>query len=321
MYALETPSRPPRPWDTWMGQHHIWENYDRMIASDSPMRHDILMRFPTRADVMPQNPEPERQQMMAEEPALPNPPRCSGRIRQPVILPDNVYGNRAPADVLGNDSDDDVFSEPSRRPRPGPSMAQKTELGTSSDLTQKSDITAKMVREGGAKLFNLLLKKAAVPVRSPYSKPSREVPDVCNVCEWHYRDLMRLPKDAQEKWKAACLEELESLQKREVFKLTDLPAGCKTVGCRWVFDIKTDGRYKARLVAQGFSQVEGVNFNELFSPVVRFESVRLVFVLAALKGWYMTGVDVCMAYLYGKLDEEIYIVNLRALQPEAKKVK
>ena len=79
------------------------------------------------------------------------------------------------------------------------------------------------------------------------------------------------------------------------------------MGCRWVFDVKTDGRYKARLVAQGFSQVEGIDFNELFSPVVCFESVRLVFALAALKGWHMTGVDVRMAYLYGKLDEEIYM--------------
>ena len=164
-----------------------------------------------------------------------------------------------------------------------------------------------MVQEGGAKLFNLLLKKAAVPVRHTSGKPSREVPDVRNVCELHYRDLTHLPRDAQEKWKAACLEELESLRKQEVFKLTNLPAGHKTVGCRWVFDIKSDGRYKARLVAQGFSQVEDIDFNELFSPVVCFESMRLVFALAALKGWYMTGVDVHTAYLYGKLDEEIYM--------------
>ena len=146
-----------------------------------------------------------------------------------------------------------------------------------------------------------------MPIRHLSGKPSREVPNVCNVREWHYRDLMHLPKDAQEKWRTACLEELESLWKQEVFKLTNLPAGRKTVGCRWVFDVKTHGRYKARLVAQGFSQVEGVDFNKLFSPVVHFESVRLVFALTALKGWYMTGVDVCTAYLYGKLDEEIYM--------------
>ena len=209
----------------------MWDNYDCLIAADSPMTWGILERFPTRAGIFPPVPEPERQQMPAEQPPLPNPPRCSGRIRQPVIIPDNVYGNHAPTDILSNDSDD-VFSEPSRRPRPGPSMAQNTELGTSSDLTQKSDITAKMVQEGGAELFNLLLKKAAVPVRSPSGRLSREVPNVHNVCEWHYRDLMCLPKDAQEKWKTACLEELESLWKREVFKLTDLPAGCKTMGCR-----------------------------------------------------------------------------------------
>ena len=135
---------------------------------------------------------------------------------------------------------------------------------------------AKMVWEGGAELFNLLLKKAAVPIRHPSGKPSREVPNVCNVCDWHYRDLMHLPKEVQEKWKTACLEELESLWKQEVFKLTNLPAGCKTVGCRWVFDVKSDSRYKARLVAQGFSQVEGIDFNKLFSPVVCFKSVRLV---------------------------------------------
>ena len=140
------------------------------------------------------------------------PPRCSGQIRQPVILPGNVYGDCAPMDILGNDSND-VLSVPSQGRRPGPSRADHAELGTSSDLTQKSDITAKMVWEGGAKLFNLLLKKVAVPIRSPSSKLSREVPDVHNVHEWHYRDLMRLPKDAQEKWKTACLEELESLRK------------------------------------------------------------------------------------------------------------
>jgi hypothetical protein len=71
--------------------------------------------------------------------------------------------------------------------------------------------------------------------------------------------------------------------------------------------IKSDGWKKAQLVAQGFSQVEGLDFNELFSPVVQFESVRVIFALAALNKWYMTEVDVRTAYLYGKLDEEIYM--------------
>jgi Reverse transcriptase (RNA-dependent DNA polymerase) len=84
---------------------------------------------------------------------------------------------------------------------------------------------------------------------------------------------MCLPKAAQEEWKIACKEELEALRRHNIFKLTDLPKGHKTIDCRWVFDIKSDGCKKARLVAQGFSQVEGIDFNELFSPVVHFESV------------------------------------------------
>ena len=178
---------------------------------NSPWRWEVLARYPTRASILPQIPEPERQQMPAEQLPLLNPPRRLGWIRQPVIIPDNVYGNRAPTDILSNDSDD-VFREPSRRQRPGPSMAQKTELATSPDFTQKSDITAKMVQEGGAKLFNLLLKRLlcllGIHPASCQEKSPMSVMSMSGI-----RDLMRLPRDVQEKWKAACLEELESLWK------------------------------------------------------------------------------------------------------------
>ena len=117
-------------------------------------------------------------------------------------------------------------------------------------------------------------------------------PSVSNVCEWHYQDLMHFPEAAQKEWKAACYEEMESLNKHDVFELTDLPKGHKTIGCRWVFNVKCDSCKKARLVAQGFSQVEGVDYNELFPPAVQFESVHLMLALAALHNWYMTGVDV-----------------------------
>jgi hypothetical protein len=118
---------------------------------------------------------------------------------------------------------------------------------------------------------------------------------------------MHLPKATQEKWKIACKEELEALRRCNIFKLTNLPKGHKTIGCRWVFDVKSDSRKEARLVAQGFSQVEGINFNELFCPVVRFESLQLILALSALEDYYCVGVDVRNAYLYGKLDEEVYM--------------
>jgi Reverse transcriptase (RNA-dependent DNA polymerase) len=159
-----------------------------------------------------------------------------------------------------------------------------------------------MVQDGGARLINFFLSAA---VSSADAK--EKILKVSKVCEWHYRDLMCLPKATQEEWKIACKEELEALYRCNVFKLTDLTKGQKTIGCRWVFNVKSDSYKKARLVAQGFSQVEGINFNELFSPVVCFESVRLILALSALEDYYCVSVDVCNAYLYGKLDEKIYM--------------
>ena len=173
----------------------------------------------------------------------------------------------------------------------------------SNDLTLVDNITANISREGGAKLIYYLLS-AAIQLSDG---AGGDLPSISNVCEWQYQDLMHFPEAAQKEWKAACYEEMESLNKCDVFELTNLPKGHKTIGCRWVFNVKGDGRKKARLVAQGFSQVEGGDYNELFSPVVRFESMYLMLALTALHNWYMTGVDICTAYLYGKLDEEIYM--------------
>ena len=85
------------------------------------------------------------------------------------------------------------------------------------------------------------------------------------------------------------------------------PSGCRVIKNRWVFDVKPDGRKRARLIAKGFSQVEGKDFDQIFSPVVRFETVRLILALAALEGWFLSGLDVRNAYLYGELEEEIYM--------------
>jgi len=60
-------------------------------------------------------------------------------------------------------------------------------------------------------------------------------------------------------------------------------------------------------VAKGFSQVEGVDYLEIFSPMICYESIHLMFALAALENWYITGLDVKTVFLYGKLNEEIYM--------------
>jgi hypothetical protein len=165
-----------------------------------------------------------------------------------------------------------------------------------------------LAREGGVEFLNHLLAKA-IP-------PDSETPDTANVREWTFRDIIKMPKVAQQEWKQACCEELDSLRRCKVFKLVDPPKGRKVIKNRWVFDLKSDGRKKARLVAKGFFQVEGIDYDTIFSLVVWFETVRLMIALAALQNWHITGLDIKTAFLYGELDEELYME-----QPEGFKVK
>ena len=132
-------------------------------------------------------------------------------------------------------------------------------------------------------------------------------PQVENVCNWSYKDIARLPQAEQKLWRLACQEKLDVLHKRKVFELIDHPRDQKVIKNQWVFDVKLDGRKKARLVAKGFSQVKGLDFDQVFSPVVHFETVHLMLALATLENWYITGLDIWSAYLYGKLNKEIYM--------------
>ncbi|XP_066319340.1 uncharacterized mitochondrial protein AtMg00820-like [Miscanthus floridulus] len=86
----------------------------------------------------------------------------------------------------------------------------------------------------------------------------------------------------------AILEEMKAIEKNEIWELVDLPPGCRPIGLKWVYKVKHDERgvivkHKARLVARGFIQREGIDFEEVFAPVARMESVQLLLALAAAK--------------------------------------
>lgn len=108
-------------------------------------------------------------------------------------------------------------------------------------------------------------------------------------------------------------EELKVIRNRKVWELVRKPEGVKTLGTRWVYTLKRDEqgrivRFKARLVAQGFHQVKGISYDEVFSPVINFALVRLFFsILVNLLGWRHMQLDVKNAYLYAPLKEEIFI--------------
>ena len=117
--------------------------------------------------------------------------------------------------------------------------------------------------------------------------------------------------------------EIESLQKNNVWELEKLPEGRSAVGCKWVFKTKLDAqgnieRYKARLVAQGFTQRYGVDYDETFSPVVRFESVRSLFAIASKYKLAVHQMDVRTAFLNGELKEEIFMKQPEGFVQEGK---
>jgi hypothetical protein len=113
-------------------------------------------------------------------------------------------------------------------------------------------------------------------------------------------------------WIAAVEAELKSLQDHGTWKVIPPPEGKHIVSCKWVWRIKTkpDGSiecYKARLVAQGFTQTRGVDFNETFTPVTRLDTLRLLAATAAQREWEFRQIDIKTAYLYGELEEEVYM--------------
>ena len=120
-----------------------------------------------------------------------------------------------------------------------------------------------------------------------------------------YAEAMR-SVDAKQ-WSDACQYEIDALHKNDTWELTELPPGRKSIKSKWVFKLKADGRYRARLVAKGFTQIPGIDYDETFSPVARFESLRLLLALAALEDWEIQQMDVKSAFLNGVLDEEIYM--------------
>ena len=127
----------------------------------------------------------------------------------------------------------------------------------------------------------------------------------------NYREALQ-SKECQ-KWMQAMIEEIESLLKNGTWILVDRPDGRKIVSCKWIFKKKIDAaeidriRFKARLVARGFTQEQGIDYNEVFSPVVKHTTIRMLLAMVAKRNWELEQLDVKTAFLHGGLEETIYM--------------
>lgn len=113
-------------------------------------------------------------------------------------------------------------------------------------------------------------------------------------------------------WTEAIKNEMDSLIENGTWELTELPQGRKAIGCKWTFKVKTGAngeiiRYKSRLVAQGFSQKYGEDYDEVFAPVVKHTTIRTLLVIAGKEKMKVRHYDIKTAFLNGELKEDIYM--------------
>ncbi|UYV60695.1 hypothetical protein LAZ67_1001953 [Cordylochernes scorpioides] len=170
----------------------------------------------------------------------------------------------------------------------------------SKDVTFDEKTTPHSDRES-TKPKEIIFQINSAPDESPVATaniPVQEMPPVSDI--------------NSERWKLAMDEEIDALNENKTWTLERLADGHKPIGCKWVYKIKTESdgtiqRFKARLVAKGYSQIKNVDYFDTFSPVVRYDSLRILLSHAASERMFLKQFDVKTAFLNGELEELVYL--------------
>ena len=114
------------------------------------------------------------------------------------------------------------------------------------------------------------------------------------------------------RWKEAMDAEITSIEKNQTWSLVTLPDGAKEIGVKWIYKTKFNelgevDKFKARLVVKGYTQEYGIDYTEVFAPVARMDTVRMIIAMAAQRVWGIFQLDVKSAFLHGELKEDVFV--------------
>nr|GEW85952.1 zinc finger, CCHC-type [Tanacetum cinerariifolium] len=199
-------------------------------------------------------------------------------------------------------SDDDVFEQPIENPSTPPPYTyepnSKGSTGHTSSIASSSRSFDHTPVQGYGNISEI------------YNRALEVQSDELLLLEEEPRNYKEAVQDR--KWIEAMQMEIDSINKNKTWKLTTLPDNQKAIGLKWVFKTKRDAdgktiKHKARLVAKRYVQEHGIDYDEVFAPVARMETVRLILALSAYHGWEVHHLDVKLAFLHGELKEEVYV--------------
>ncbi|KAJ0735425.1 putative RNA-directed DNA polymerase [Helianthus annuus] len=189
-------------------------------------------------------------------------------------------------------------------------ISNQNETDSSSSSSENEELRTRDIRE----IYQNSHPLTEAQVNDLYNRNQRE--NISDAVDFMlYADADPISYDdafKDKKWRDAMDREIQSIQKNGTWELVNPPKNQKPIGVKWIYKTKYDehGRvsnYKARLVAKGYSQKYGVDYQEVFAPVIRFDTIRIVLALAASHGWQLHQMDVKTAFLNGKLTEQVYL--------------
>lgn len=219
--------------------------------------------------------------------------------------------------IMENDIDTRVAIPVQEQSKFEKDIAESNDLCSTSSCLDDTDDTYVLSEYEECEDINTVLEN-----RSPKPVRERKKPDrygYSNLCisEEIIDDASGLSLDEalkgpeREQWMSAVSEEIQCFEDNNAWELVDIPVSGTIVKCKWVLKKKLDSedniRYRARLVAKGFMQKKGLDYEETFSPVVRYATLRLLFALAVKLNLDITHLDVTTAFLNGDLEECIFM--------------